>query len=188
MAVIVVKKKAVKVSRTAKKVVKKRTKKKTVSKDAAQPLLPESGEIVLPRNLIMILRRHLDVMSSFAEWEEKLDPVGKCVKNCSALAFWRLSEVIAYCNGKDTGELICLRKCSCYSPFHDQAFGNGKIYSCQERPWIRVGKGTKKSPYYWECILCTTQRTYPDMKTKMKGPVGTWTTYKKRRPKWALYI
>ena len=135
----------------------------------------------------MTLRRHLDVMSSFKEWEDKNDPVGGCVKNCSMAAFWKMVEAVAYYVEQEDGPVIRLATCTCYSPFHDQSFGSG-WHGTKVRPFLRIGKGTKGEPYKWECVLCTSQHDYPGGEKVLRGGKGYWFDLPGRRQEWALYI
>ena len=179
----------------AKTVVRKRAVKKIERPEPVKPAFPlkelaADGNVGVPRGLLFALRRHIDLMSSFPEWEEKKDPVGMCVKELSSHVFLEIVEYLAYCWG-DPGPLILFRKCNCYSPFHDQAFGTGHIYDSMTRIFLRRGKGDEKDPYVWECTGCKRCFNYPSGSTSVvyrRTTYGGWSNCRKGDPKWALYI
>jgi hypothetical protein len=159
------------VKRPVKKVkkVRKVTKKKAPAKEVVKELPPD-GMVEVPRALLHCLRRHLDVIASFKEWEEKKNPVGECVKKCSSVALRRLTAAVAYITGREKEPIFKAMRCNCYSPFHDQILGDGVIYRSKIRPFLKRGKN-------WKCAVCDREL---DDKGNGKVPgISSWTNFGK---------
>ena len=161
----IVKKKVKKAKKIKKTKKTKKTEKKIMEGSDKEPVkeLAHDGFMEIPRSLIFALRTHLAVISSFKEWADKGDPVGRCVKAGSKKALRSLAEAIADCNGQEKGELIRITRCICYSPFHEA------LYGYANRPILRIGKESKPESLQWRCAVCERITDYKTGKVISKG-------------------
>ena len=132
--------------------------------------LAADGTVEVPRALLYALRTHLDIISSFQEWEEAEDPVGPCVKAASAKGVRVLTEAIAYVTGREKGPIFRMMKCRCYSPVHDQMYG----MIAHLRPHLRR---KYKDSFMWKCAICERQVHYEPPYTIIKGGISSYRDY-----------
>lgn len=115
---------------------------------------PKRKRFVYPRNLIQALRWHKTLMASF----DPNDRVGYCIKEKSQKALEKIQARVDSYEESEGLDVYRLMRCTCYSPFHMQAFGEGR-YACGPgpRPHLREGKATEPEKWKWMCTVCGQQ-------------------------------